>query len=215
MPLHHAVLALLAGKQAHGYELKSSFEQAVGDQWGGLNIGHLYQILDRLSRDELIESERQPQPVKPDRVVHHLTPAGRAELDRWLSEPSPRLRGYRDDFFLKLMAAVQAGDPETLDGVLRRQRAHLLRELHSLAQARQQAPSAVVELLITAAELHIRADLGVVDAAERNLEPELVALKTNSPTATRTGPAAAGAAAAGPATAGTTRSASRAKSAAS
>ena len=169
MPLHHAVLALLADKPAHGYELKSSFEQAVGDQWGGLNIGHLYQILDRLSRDQLIESERQPQPVKPDRVVHHLTPAGRAELDRWLSEPSARLRGYRDDFFLKLMAAVQAGDPETLDGVLRRQRAHLLRELHSLAEARRQARPAVVELLITAAESHIRADLGVEgDDADRS-----------------------------------------------
>jgi DNA-binding PadR family transcriptional regulator len=49
MPLHHAVLALLASKPAHGYELKRSFEQAVGDQWGGLNIGRLYQILDRLS----------------------------------------------------------------------------------------------------------------------------------------------------------------------
>jgi DNA-binding PadR family transcriptional regulator len=180
MPLHHAVLALLAEKPAHGYELKSSFEQAIGDQWGGLNIGHLYQILDRLSRDELIESERQPQPVKPDRVVHHLTAAGRAELDRWLSEPSTRLRGYRDDFFLKLMAAVQVGDPETLDGVLRRQRAHLLRELHSLAEARRPAPSAVVELLITAAELHIRADLGVVDAAEKNLEPELAGMNANS-----------------------------------
>lgn len=58
MPLHHAVLALLADKPAHGYELKTSFEQAVGDQWGGLNIGHLYQILDRLGRDGLIESER-------------------------------------------------------------------------------------------------------------------------------------------------------------
>jgi DNA-binding PadR family transcriptional regulator len=208
--LHHAVLALLAGKPAHGYELRSSFEQAVGDQWGGLNIGHLYQILDWLSRDELIESERQPQPVKPDRVVHHLTPAGRAELDRWLSEPSPRLRGYRDDFFLKLMAAVQAGDPETLDGVLRRQRAHLLRELHSLAQARLQTPSAVVDLLITAAELHIRADLGIVDAAEKNLEPELAGLKGNPPRARR-----AGAATAGRARADTTRSASRAKPAAS
>ena len=28
MPLHHAVLALLADKPAHGYELKSRFEQA-------------------------------------------------------------------------------------------------------------------------------------------------------------------------------------------
>ena len=31
MPLHHAVLALLDDKPAHGYELKSSFEQAVGE----------------------------------------------------------------------------------------------------------------------------------------------------------------------------------------
>jgi DNA-binding PadR family transcriptional regulator len=174
MPLHHAVLALLADKPAHGYELKSSFEQAVGDQWGGLNIGHLYQILERLSRDGLIASERQPQPVKPDRVVHHLTPAGQAELDRWLGEPSPRQRGYRDDFFLKLMAAVQSGDRQTLDGVLRGQRAHLLRELRSLADARAQAPSAVVALLITAAELHVRADIGVVDAAEERLAPEVL-----------------------------------------
>jgi DNA-binding PadR family transcriptional regulator len=179
MPLHHAVLALLADKPAHGYELKSSFEQAIGDQWGGLNIGHLYQILDRLARDGLIESERYPQPVKPDRLVHHLTPAGRAELDRWLREPSGRLRGYRDDFFLKLMAAVQVGDASTVAGVLRRQRAHLLGELRSLTEARAHAPSAVVELLITAAELHIRADLGVLDAAEQRLLPELAAAGRN------------------------------------
>ena len=175
MPLHHAVLALLAVKPAHGYELKGSFEQAVGDQWGGLNIGHLYQILDRLARDGLIDSERQPQPVKPDRLVHRITPAGRAELDRWLTEPSVRTRGYRDDFFLKVMAAAQAGDPAMLADVLRRQRAHLLRELRSLADARASAESPVVNLLVAAAELHARADLGVVDAAERDLSPDVLA----------------------------------------
>jgi DNA-binding PadR family transcriptional regulator len=175
MPLHHAVLALLAAKPAHGYELKGSFEQSVGDQWGGLNIGHLYQILDRLARDGLIDSERQPQPVKPDRLVHRITPAGRAELDRWLTEPSVRTRGYRDDFFLKVMAAAQAGDPAMLADVLRRQRAHLLRELRSLADARASAESPVVNLLVAAAELHARADLGVVDAAERDLSPDVLA----------------------------------------
>jgi DNA-binding PadR family transcriptional regulator len=172
MPLHHAVLALLADRPAHGYELRASFEQAVGDQWGGLNIGHLYQVLDRLSRDGLIESERQPQQVKPDRVVHRLTPAGRGELERWLAEPSVRQRGYRDDFFLKLMAASRGGDQATLDGVLRRQRAHLLKELRALAEGRKQSASPVTDLLITAAELHIKADLGVIDAAEaRGLLP--------------------------------------------
>ena len=170
MPLHHAVLALLSDKPAHGYELKNSFEQAVGDQWGGLNIGHLYQILDRLSRDGLIESERQPQQVKPDRVIHRLTPAGRAELERWLAEPAIPARGYRDDFFLKIMAAVRSADAATLPAVLSQQRAHLLRQLHALAAARATTSTTAVEsLLITAAELHIRADLGVVDAAEKTL----------------------------------------------
>jgi hypothetical protein len=64
------------------------------------------------------------------------------------------VRGYRDDFFLKLMAAVQGGDAATLAAVLRRQRAHLLRELH------------------------IRADLGVLDAAEKALPAELSASTT-------------------------------------
>jgi DNA-binding PadR family transcriptional regulator len=173
MPLHHAVLALLSAKPAHGYELKTSFDQAVGDQWGGLNIGHIYQILDRLSRDGLIDSQRQPQQVKPDRVVHRLTPAGRAELDRWLAEPSIPTRGYRDDFFLKVMAAVRSGDPAVLPAVLSQQRAHLLRQLHALAGARAATTTAVESLLITAAELHIRADLGVVDAAEKTLTTSL------------------------------------------
>src|SRR5271156_4612642 len=141
MPLHHAVLALLAAKPAHGYELKGSFEQAVGDQ---------YQVLARLARDGLIISDRQPQSVKPDRLVHRITPAGREELDRWLNEPSVRTRGYRDDFFLKVMAAAQAGDPAMLAAVLRHQRVHLLTELRSLADARAAASGTpLVELLVT------------------------------------------------------------------
>ncbi len=192
MPLHHAVLALLSAKPAHGYELKNSFEQAVGGQWGGLNIGHLYQILDRLSRDGLIESERQPQQVKPDRVIHRLTPAGRAELERWLAEPTTAARGYRDDFFLKIVAAVRSADPATLPAVLSRQRAHLLRQLHALAGARATTPATAVEsLLITAAELHIRADLGVVDAAEKTLTTGLAAPASEQSSAGMTPPQSA------------------------
>src|SRR6202789_1751572 len=175
MPLQHAVLALLAAKPAHGYELRTSFEEAVGDQWGGMNIGHLYQVLDRLSRDGLITSERQPQPVKPDRVMHQLTPAGRAELDRWLSEPSVRQRGYRDDFFLKVMAAARLGDPDALTQILRRQRSPLLRELRGLTEAAATAGRSPVDaLLITAAERHVQADLEIVDAAEATLGPDVL-----------------------------------------
>ncbi|MGH3289001.1 MAG: hypothetical protein ACRDPD_30725, partial [Streptosporangiaceae bacterium] len=91
-------------------------------------------------------------------------------------------RGYRDDFFLKVMAAVRSADPGTLSGVLARQRVHLLRELHGLAEARAlTSPPAVESLLITAAELHVRADLGVVEAAEKTLTPDVLAALRSEP----------------------------------
>jgi hypothetical protein len=77
------------------------------------------------------------------------------------------------------MAAARSGDQATLTGVLDRQRAYLLRELHGLAKARGLAGDTSVEsLLITAAELHVRADLGIVDAAEQTITaaaPEVAA----------------------------------------
>jgi hypothetical protein len=88
------------------------------------------------------------------------------------------------------MAAVQTGDQDALDAVLSRQRTHLLRELRALAEARAQAPTDVVGLLITAAELHARADLGVVDAAEQNLRPARAAAGAARAAATAAAPPA-------------------------
>ncbi|MFC4018211.1 PadR family transcriptional regulator [Micromonospora sp. GCM10011542] len=169
MAIQHAVLALLARGPSYGYELKSAFEAAVGPQWGPLNIGHLYQILDRLSRDGLVVAERQPQPVKPDRVVYEITADGRGELDRWLAAPSPRSGGFRDDFFLKLTAAARSGAATTVRGVLANQRGHLMRELRNLDGLRRRADDPVVRLLLSAAGRHVEADLAFVDDAEAAL----------------------------------------------
>lgn len=137
MPIQHAVLALLADGPSYGYSLKGAFEAAVGPQRGPLNIGHLYQVLDRLARDELVTSERVAQSVKPDRVVYEITDAGRDELDRWLGSPTPRTSGYRDDFFLKVMAAARGRDPEVVRGVISAQRGFLLHELRNLETLRR------------------------------------------------------------------------------
>ena len=62
---------------------------------------------------------------------------------------------------------------------------HLLTELRSLADAGAAASgSPVTGLLVKAAELHVRADLGVVDAAEHGLTPDvLAALRARSSSA--------------------------------
>ncbi len=166
MPIHHAVLGLLAEGESYGYELKATFEQAIGPQWGELNIGHLYQVLERLVRDGMVTKRTVPQHDRPDRVVYRLTAGSRDELDRWLAEPSIRQGGYRDDFFLKLVAAARLGR-DRLEEVLRTQRRAYLGELASLAELRARAgPDPLVDLLIEAAILHTEANLKVVERAE-------------------------------------------------
>ena len=169
VPIQHAVLALLSGGPNHGYQLKADFEATVGPQWGPLNIGHLYQILERLSRDALVSSKRHAQLVKPDRVVYSITAAGRVELVRWLSEASPRSGGFRDDLFLKVTAAARSGSADLVRQVLAVQRAHRLRELRNLNDLCRKADDPVVGLLLSAAARRVEADLAFVEDAEAAL----------------------------------------------
>jgi DNA-binding PadR family transcriptional regulator len=167
MPLHHALLSLLADGENYGYELKGAFERSVGPQWGALNIGHLYQVLDRLKRDGLVAVVRaEPQPRRPDRLIYAITDAGRAELRRWLEEPSTPAAGYRDELYLKLVAGARAGRGE-LEGMIGRERAALLTELHALRRVAG-ADDGLTALLTEGAALGVEARLRLLDLAEED-----------------------------------------------
>lgn len=166
MPLHHAVLGLLADGPSYGYELKSEFEHAIGPQWGELNIGHLYQVLDRLVRDGYVTRRTAPQVDRPDRVIYRLTPSGYEELERWKREPSRRQSGFRDDFFLKLFVASRQS-PDTIRQVARVQRESYLQELAQLGRLqRERSGDPLVKLLLEAAMLHTKASLRLAELAD-------------------------------------------------
>ncbi len=102
--------------------------------------------------------------------MYEITDAGRSELADWLNSPSIRASGYRDDFFLKLMAAAHSHKSSAVRSVVANQRAQLLRELRNLGQLRRDhEDDEVVSLLLRAAERHIAADLAFLDDAEENL----------------------------------------------
>jgi len=128
VPIHHAVLGLLEDGPSYGYELKANLESAIGPQFGELNIGHIYQVLDRLVRDGLVSGREVAQRARPDKVVYRSTKAGRLELERWLAEPSVRRAGYRDDFFLKLFVASRSDARRVRDVVLVQREALLAEE---------------------------------------------------------------------------------------
>lgn len=160
------MLALLARRTSYGYELKSKFEQAVGPQWGDLNIGQVYQVLDRLERDGLVTKRTVAQTDRPAKYVFRLSKAGREELERWLDTPFVHQGGYRDDLFLKLSAASWL-DSDRIRSVARVQREAYLAELAALGKLRRQhRDEPLIDLLIEAAILHTKANLRIVELAE-------------------------------------------------
>lgn len=176
MAIHHAVLALLGDGPSYGYQLRASFERAVGPQWGGLNIGHVYQILDRLTRDRMVTSRTVHQDNRPDRTIYRITATGRRELDSWLAEPVARSAGFRDDFLLKILAAAKRG-PAAVRAVCQTQRQARMAELQTLRGLRRQhREEPLAALTIDAAILHTQADLKLIDAAEESAERPALAI---------------------------------------
>ncbi len=166
MPIQHAVLALLTEGPSYGYDLKARFEAEIGPQWGSLNIGHVYQVLDRTLRDGYVTVSAVAQNSRPDRRVYALTPEGRAELDRWLAVPADRSQGFRDELFLKLFAAARRGTAD-VQALIRVQRRHQLAQLKALGELRgTHATQPLIALLIDAALLHTDAELRLLDLAE-------------------------------------------------
>ena len=166
MAIHHALLSLLDNGDSYGYELRAEFERTVGPQWGQLNIGHVYQLLERLQREGLIEVVRcEPQPRRTERVIYAITDAGRDTLKAWLTTPSPHRVGYRDDVHLKIVAGARAGE-QVLMQVITNERSALLGELHDLRALGRGEHSPVTELLIEGAALQTSAAIELLERAE-------------------------------------------------
>jgi DNA-binding PadR family transcriptional regulator len=167
MPIHHALLSLLDRGESYGYELRAELERSAGPQWGQLNIGHVYQLLERLRRDQLITVVRsEPQPRRTERVIYAITDAGRRELMDWLNTPSPPNTGYRDDLYLKLSAAARC-DADTFTAVVARERQALFGELHTLRQLASRETDDLVTLLIEGASLQVQARIELLDRADQ------------------------------------------------
>lgn len=107
MQLRHAILGLLDLAPQSGYDLGRAFERSVAHFWHA-DQSQIYRTLDRLEADGAIETELEPQRGKPDRMVHSLTDAGRAELTAWLLSPVEQLQP-KEPFLARLFFAAPLG----------------------------------------------------------------------------------------------------------
>lgn len=106
MTVRQSLLAILDQGPCYGYQLRAEFERRTGSAWP-LNVGQIYNTLDRLERDGLVaKGDADAQ----GHVFYEITDAGSREVDAWLADPTGAAPA-RDDLAIKIAVAA------TLPGV--------------------------------------------------------------------------------------------------
>jgi DNA-binding PadR family transcriptional regulator len=119
-PTSYVILGMLGLQPMCGYEIKSLVDRSTRFFWAA-SYGQIYPELRRLSEAGLIDAKSDPGHSRK-RTEFSLTPAGRAELERWLAGPS-RAQEMRDENLLKLFFS-DAGGPDAGPAALDAKAAH-------------------------------------------------------------------------------------------
>lgn len=147
MAIKHALLSLLADEPRGVTRLRRDFEEATDSVWP-VNVGQVYQTIQRLARDGLIElSGSEADPDSGRRVdLYAITEAGTEELRAWVDTPCMKATTDRDDLVMKVaLAASNAWDTDT---VIQTQRESIMAALQTLTrQASATAPTLNAERL--------------------------------------------------------------------
>jgi DNA-binding PadR family transcriptional regulator len=171
MSVRLSLLAILDQGPCYGYQLKNEFDRRTGATWP-LNVGQIYNTLDRLERDELVEktSGEKTDGAKTGsdtdgQVFYQITEAGRLEVSGWLGSPVLRSAATRDELAIKLAIAVTLPGVD-IGRVIQVQRTATLRNLQDLTKTKNATDDPetseelawllVIDSLIFAAEAEVR-----------------------------------------------------------
>ena len=175
MSIKYALLGILAEKDMHGYELKSRFDEKVGEFWS-LNFGQIYSTLDRLEKENFVTHDREVQERRPDRKVFSITPEGHIALKTWLSTPVNKIRALRDEFFIKLVF-LDKSNPAPILELIERQKVLYLKQMGqhtrrklALKKDGQDLERLTTELLLDAGIFHTEADIKWLSLCEAKIK---------------------------------------------
>jgi DNA-binding PadR family transcriptional regulator len=181
MSVRHALLAFLSEGPKYGLQLRQEFEASTGEVWP-LNVGQVYTTLQRLERDELIESDDRGEEAGPQNVFR-ITGAGRKELDTWLSTPPDMTEPPRNELVIKVLAALRVPDVSVQD-VIQVHRRYLVELMQQWTRLKEdEADFDLTFALVSDAEL-FRLDSVVrwLDAADGRLKRAALEVPSVKPT---------------------------------
>jgi len=161
MSVRQSLLAILDQGPCYGYQLRHEFDRRTGSTWP-LNVGQIYNTLERLERDGLVE---RGDVDEAGHVYWAITDAGRVEVAAWLTSPVERGQGTRDELAVKLAVAATLPGVDVAS-VIQTQRLASMRQLQELQRSKyagsdpdspeELAWSLVVDAMIFQAEAEVR-----------------------------------------------------------
>ena len=160
MTVRQSLLAILDQGPCYGYQLRAEFARRTGETWP-LNVGQIYNTLDRLERDGLAE---KGDTDAQGHVYWKITDAGSADVRRWLDSPVDRGASTRDELAVKLAVAATLPGVEMTE-MIRMQRTVSAARLQALRSRtddnvgdgpEELARSLVVDAMVFAAEAELR-----------------------------------------------------------
>ncbi|HEY4810959.1 MAG TPA: PadR family transcriptional regulator [Solirubrobacteraceae bacterium] len=113
MSAKHALLGLLLDRPAYRYQLGDRLQERLGPAWK-INSGQLYQTIERLEVDGLIERIDSATDDQDERHVFAVTAAGEDEFEHWFDGSMSRARLLRRPLLVKITLA----GPERLEDTL-------------------------------------------------------------------------------------------------
>jgi DNA-binding PadR family transcriptional regulator len=137
MSVKHGILAILARRPLHGYELRQEIETELGSGWT-INFGQIYTTLERLERDGfVVKSDGAPASSVRDRRLYSITLAGQSELNAWFLSPIAEEEQPRDELYAKVLLSLSS--PIPTEDVLHAQRKEELRKMQVLTRLKKRA----------------------------------------------------------------------------
>lgn len=141
MSVRLSLLAILDQGPCYGYQLRSEFDRRTGSTWP-LNVGQIYNTLDRLERDGLVVKADTAKLGLEDsgqtdtgQIYYSITAAGRAEVAGWLGSPVERSAATRDELAIKLAIAVTLPGVDIAE-IIQVQRTATLKTLQDLTRTK-------------------------------------------------------------------------------
>ena len=164
MSVRHAMLALLSEGPKYGLQLREEFEARTGEVWP-LNVGQVYQTLQRLEHDGLVESggTSDEGPQKDFRI----TTEGEQELARWLRTPPDLSSPPRDELVMKVLVALHVPSAD-VHAVIQAHRRYLVELMQRWTRIREDETGGDLSTLLAVDAELFRLDSVVrwLDAAE-------------------------------------------------